>query len=252
MMLDALATAAVIALFAAPILLIMVGLLIVRLARQSQRLRWELEVHAGTKRRLADVETLRKRDEVWRPTHRHVDGGLYRLERDCAGKHPDTGAWVDGVLYTGEDAAWRWTAKDRWPVRFLALIRGEHAQGITIDGTDGWPPAGTPPPLRSTSPADVIVDSGIAYEPKPGDQVGYFDYSTPPHMADDGCDGTDLRHIHIMLDGEVEADREADAAKVPPMIRIHLGEPPFATEPAWDESGCTAGAGASPLREPLQ
>ena len=52
------------------------------------------------------------------PTHRHADGGLYRLAAtDIAGK--DDGEWVDGVLYQCViDGKMRWTSKRRFEERF--------------------------------------------------------------------------------------------------------------------------------------
>lgn len=52
------------------------------------------------------------------PTHRHADGGLYRLAaKDIAGK--DDGDWQDGVLYQCcTDGKMRWTTKRRFEDRF--------------------------------------------------------------------------------------------------------------------------------------
>lgn len=53
------------------------------------------------------------------PTHRHADGGLYRLyATDIAGKD-SVGEWEDGVLYQCiVDGKMRWTTAERWKDRF--------------------------------------------------------------------------------------------------------------------------------------
>lgn len=58
------------------------------------------------------------------PTHRHADGGFYRLyATDIAGKSDDPGVgWVDGVLYQCViDGKMRWTSRSRWDDRFEEL-----------------------------------------------------------------------------------------------------------------------------------
>jgi hypothetical protein len=54
-------------------------------------------------------------------THRHADGGFYKLEGPQKGKHPETGAWIDGVCYRGIDNEIRWTDAVRWADRFEEL-----------------------------------------------------------------------------------------------------------------------------------
>lgn len=63
------------------------------------------------------------------PTHRHADGGLYRLAAvDIAGK--DEGEWVDGVLYQCViDGRVRWTSKRRFDERFKSIPRGDTKHG---------------------------------------------------------------------------------------------------------------------------
>jgi predicted HAD superfamily Cof-like phosphohydrolase len=54
-------------------------------------------------------------------THRHADGGIYAYLGEQAGKHPDTGEWLEGVSYAGVDGETRWTTKERWAERFEEL-----------------------------------------------------------------------------------------------------------------------------------
>lgn len=57
------------------------------------------------------------------PTHRHADGGFYRLfATDIAGKDDATGDWVDGVLYQCVvDSKVRWTSRARFEERFTQV-----------------------------------------------------------------------------------------------------------------------------------
>lgn len=59
--------------------------------------------------------------------YRHVDGGVYSLQGDQDGKHPETGEWVEGVRYRGIDGKDRWTDKARWADRFTRLESKEVA-----------------------------------------------------------------------------------------------------------------------------
>lgn len=54
-----------------------------------------------------------------KPTHRHADGGLYRLFATGISGKDSFGEWVDGVLYQCIiDSKTRWTSMDRWADRF--------------------------------------------------------------------------------------------------------------------------------------
>lgn len=51
--------------------------------------------------------------------YRHADGDYYCLLSDDADmKHPETGEWCAGVIYTGTDGRMRSTVTGRWDVRF--------------------------------------------------------------------------------------------------------------------------------------
>lgn len=63
--------------------------------------------------------------------YQHADGGFYcLLSNDAPGKHPETGEWVSGVIYTGEDQQMRWTHTLRWMDRFtpVAEYKGDDDQ----------------------------------------------------------------------------------------------------------------------------
>lgn len=127
---DLLTMAGVLAMIAVPFLSIALAFA-GRIAWGQAKDRHAAEVAADRlKRRLEDVEAIRARDAVWRATHRHADGGAYRMEREANGKHPDTGEWVEGVIYSGEDGEWRWTDAARWAMRFTMLIREVAAPGV--------------------------------------------------------------------------------------------------------------------------
>jgi predicted HAD superfamily Cof-like phosphohydrolase len=57
------------------------------------------------------------------PTHRHADGGYYRLyATGISGKDEVTGEWLDGVLYQCiVDGKVRWTSASRWADRFVSV-----------------------------------------------------------------------------------------------------------------------------------
>lgn len=66
-------------------------------------------------------------------THRHADGGLYRLyATDIPGKAPQKGYegdWMGGVLYQSVvDGKIRWTTQQRWETRFEAIAVSEQPQ----------------------------------------------------------------------------------------------------------------------------
>lgn len=54
--------------------------------------------------------------------YRHADDGLYcLLSDDVPIKCPETGNWVDGVVYLAADGRMRATSVDRWNDRFTAV-----------------------------------------------------------------------------------------------------------------------------------
>lgn len=54
--------------------------------------------------------------------YRHDDGGYYCILSDAAPmKHPDSGEWIDGVIYTGADGVLRSTSRARWDTRFTPV-----------------------------------------------------------------------------------------------------------------------------------
>lgn len=56
------------------------------------------------------------------PTHRHADGGLYRLYATGIAGKDSFGEWEDGVLYQCiVDSKTRWTTAERWRDRFTAI-----------------------------------------------------------------------------------------------------------------------------------
>jgi hypothetical protein len=59
----------------------------------------------------------------WQPTHRHMDGGLYRFEREVMIRSDDDEAWREGVEYTCDRPQARpyVTSKTRWQKRFIPL-----------------------------------------------------------------------------------------------------------------------------------
>lgn len=53
----------------------------------------------------------------------HADGGFYCLmSPDAPMKHPDTGDWIPGVIYTGVDGQLRSTSRARWEERFEQMV----------------------------------------------------------------------------------------------------------------------------------
>lgn len=79
------------------------------------------------------------------PTHKHADGGLYRLyATSVSGKMTEDeqgeDKWVDGVLYQSiEDSKTRWTSKLRWDERFTRInwdAPEETAHGV-VEESDG-------------------------------------------------------------------------------------------------------------------
>lgn len=51
--------------------------------------------------------------------YEHADGGLYcLLTPEAPMKHPDSGDWISGVIYTGVDGLLRSTSRARWDERF--------------------------------------------------------------------------------------------------------------------------------------
>lgn len=54
--------------------------------------------------------------------YRHDDGGYYCILSDAAPmKHPDSGEWIEGVIYTGADGVLRSTSRARWDTRFSSV-----------------------------------------------------------------------------------------------------------------------------------
>lgn len=76
-----------------------------------------------------------------KPTHKHADGGLYRLYATGIGGK-DEGEWVDGVLYQGvEDGKIRWTSKRRFDERFEVIeyeVVEAKSFNVAQPGEDGW------------------------------------------------------------------------------------------------------------------
>jgi hypothetical protein len=75
--------------------------------------------------RLAIVDALDKvfagsATQTFAPTHRHADGGLYRLAQE--GRCYRSGAvWTDAIIYEAEDGKLYATTPERWADRFTAL-----------------------------------------------------------------------------------------------------------------------------------
>ena len=71
-------------------------------------------------------------------THLHADGGRYIYRALMEGKCPQTGNWLQGVRYTGEDGHDRWTDLERWNLRFTPIV-GEivtTAEHFVLDDED--------------------------------------------------------------------------------------------------------------------
>lgn len=69
-------------------------------------------------------------------THRHADGGFYKFEEPQSGKHPETGEWVEGVAYRGDDGGLRWTDNQRWADRFEELPPSRFQDQQTVEVKD--------------------------------------------------------------------------------------------------------------------
>lgn len=72
-------------------------------------------------------------------THRHADGGFYRLICEANGKAPQKGYegdWMPGVIYEGMDGEKRWTTKERWDERFEELPPSKFAETKTVELKD--------------------------------------------------------------------------------------------------------------------
>lgn len=72
------------------------------------------------------------------PTHRHADGGLYRLFATSIAGKDSFGEWEDGVLYQCiVDGKTRWTTAERWKDRFEQIEWDRGSQnGIMQDVRD--------------------------------------------------------------------------------------------------------------------
>ena len=61
--------------------------------------------------------------------YRHADGGVYcLLSSESPMKHPDSGDWIDGVIYTGCDGVLRSTSRVRWGERFRQVAEITEAE----------------------------------------------------------------------------------------------------------------------------
>lgn len=71
-------------------------------------------------------------------THRHADGGFYRRLDSVEGKDPDTGIWIDGVLYQDSTGKKYWTSAERWLERFdeLPPPRNHTAETVVAKNDD--------------------------------------------------------------------------------------------------------------------
>lgn len=72
---------------------------------------------------LGDPEPAEARSS-WAPTHRHADGGCYRLVTPAEGRAGD-GPWLGGYIYEGHDGRQWWTDAARWDDRFEPLPKAE-------------------------------------------------------------------------------------------------------------------------------
>lgn len=70
------------------------------------------------------------------PTHTHKDGGLYMRIGPCSGK-AESGEWLKGVIYRGQDGEDRWTSEERWADRFDALDTPVDFEEIKLFDGDG-------------------------------------------------------------------------------------------------------------------
>jgi len=55
----------------------------------------------------------------WSPTHKHIDGGLYRFERQ--GKMKADHVWSPSVSYTDAKGEYFTTSLERWNSRFVEI-----------------------------------------------------------------------------------------------------------------------------------
>lgn len=63
----------------------------------------------------------------------HADGGYYcLLIEDAPMKHPDSGEWIPGVIYIGDDGQARSTSRVRWDDRFTQVM-DVHPDNLTED-----------------------------------------------------------------------------------------------------------------------
>lgn len=78
--------------------------------------------------------------------YEHAEGGLYCLLSDTQVKDPTSGAWLDGVIYTGIDGKLRSTTLERWKARFtpVAEYDGDNEQVLSM--------------IRRTNPGDQDLD----------------------------------------------------------------------------------------------
>jgi hypothetical protein len=70
---------------------------------------------------------------TWKPTHRHADGGLYRLTGRGKYKAAADEHWSDAVLYDTHDGAVYVTTPARWNDRFVPLT-DSLSQGSSKEG----------------------------------------------------------------------------------------------------------------------
>lgn len=73
-----------------------------------------------------------------KPTHKHADGGLYRLYATGIAGKDSLGEWEDGVLYQCIiDGKTRWTTAERWKDRFTQIEWDQGSQnGVMQDVRD--------------------------------------------------------------------------------------------------------------------
>lgn len=105
----------------------------------------------------------------------HADGGYYCLLSDDAPmKHPDTGDWLEGVIYTGVDHQLRSTTKARFAERFVpvavyggddeaveAMIRRCNPE-LDFDMADVWAAWNEAESAQTASLIEIAVASVLA------------------------------------------------------------------------------------------